>query len=159
MRPGSAPSRCSPRREESLQLLTCLPRVPWFSLPRSRCHRPGPFPFARGRRGSLCLSPGNLLRHRTSSSQPAAEQLAVPYKQLVFESHSHCSMSRRREQSLAKDRGWEAGDVLEVGTTWPRHLSGHTVPAAFSASVYGHASFPACPTGAGAGPCPQRQLS
>lgn len=110
------------------------------------------------------MSPGNLVRRAAAPAlhihKPThTEQLAVPYKQLVCESHSHGSMSQRssrREQNLAKARGWEVGDVSEVGT---RHLSGDAVPAALSASVYGHASFPACPTGAEAGLCLQRQLS
>lgn len=161
--PGSAPSWRRPDGESPCSCPLASREVRDFPSRGLAATGLDPFPLPavvedpRACPRAVC-SGVRLPRHCASTRQAATEQLAVPYKQLVCESHSHCSMSQRssrREHSLAKDRGWEAGDVLEVGTTWPRHLSGDAVPAAFSTSVYGRASFPACPAGAGAGPCPQ----
>lgn len=135
---------------------------PWsvFS-PHSRCPGPGLVPFARRPRGSPapvpreaaqasgCLCAGHTTggKRGTPANHPAAEQPAAPYKQLLCESHSNCSVSRRssgREQKPCQGPGpGEAGDGSEVGRTWPRHLLDDTASGALSAPLHsGCALFP-----------------
>lgn len=54
--------------------------------------------------GCLCARRTTGRNHGTPASHPAAEQPAAPYKQLLCESHSNCSVSRR---SSGREQKWE----------------------------------------------------